>query len=659
MATTVSNETASKLAQALGASKVTADKAVATVAGGGGSSKPAYNAATGATTGTPSKEYDTYLKSLNKKGSSNYVPTPDDKGYENMDAISNAKIGNTPTNTITDPTTPITPATPYTQNAPGSLNDTEVQSLSTQGFTEGANVPGRGTLLPDGTFKQSSGGDLASTYQSVAANPPTGVDMQNVSDASQAANTAVTTAQGAPKPAGGQEIMDYFDNDENKELSNIEKMYNKFYSPQNQKTNLMDTYRQMVSSTGLDDINEELIDAKNIIDGSEEDIRTEITKAGGFATESQVQGMTNARNKSLIKNYNTLLETKNAITEQIGNMMQYAQADRTYAAQQFESRMNFEMKKVEYGIQAQQYASSQLWKMQEAVGFQGLLDQTNGDPYSIAKIEQAMGLSQGGLAEAASIAQPGDYQFISGTDNQPMGVFDKTTGDFTSLGYGGGGSGGAGDIENLIAYAQQYASTGTIPTGLPKGTFGSIAAIAGELPKVNGEIVDNNTNVKSSKLTPTLVDGYSAMKDLTSKIGEANILFNKLHTGFWGGTFGNTFTTKDRDTYNVLKCEIVDLLARDRTGAAISATEEALYKSKIPGTYNETFFIGQSGDTKLKGLQKSIEDKLDAGLRANGVSMYGFSKVELGGTKYNVGEIIESNGMKGRVNPNGSITIIQ
>lgn len=46
--------------------------------------------------------------------------------------------------------------------------------------------------------------------------------------------------------------------------------------------------------------------------GSEDDLRTEITKAGGFATQSQILGLTNARNRQLIKNYNTLLDTRNA-----------------------------------------------------------------------------------------------------------------------------------------------------------------------------------------------------------------------------------------------------------------------------------------------------------------------------------------------------------
>ncbi len=60
----------------------------------------------------------------------------------------------------------------------------------------------------------------------------------------------------------------------------------------------------------------------------------------------------------------------------------------------------------------------------------------------------------------------------------------------------------------------------------------------------------------------------------------------------------------------------------------------------------------------LKGLKSSIEGKLDTQLKAEGVSMYGFTKVKpVGATQeYTVGEVIDLNGHQGRVNPDGSIT---
>ncbi len=211
-----------------------------------------------------------------------------------------------------------------------------------------------------------------------------------------------------------------------------------------------------------------------------------------------------------------------------------------------------------------------------------------------------------------------------------------------------------------IAYAQQYASDGKIPSGLPKGTFGAISAIAKDLPKQDGEIVSNATGLKSDKLTATQADAYGSLRDLTLKISQAKELFDKIHTGITAPITGIA-PSQERQEYNTLRSEIVDLLARARTGAAISASEEALYKSKIPSSWNQVLGFGTSGDVKLDGLKSSIEGKLENGLKANGASMYGFSKIKApNGTTYVVGQVITAdNGTKARVNADGSLTVTQ
>lgn len=220
-------------------------------------------------------------------------------------------------------------------------------------------------------------------------------------------------------------------------------------------------------------------------------------------------------------------------------------------------------------------------------------------------------------------------------------------------------SGGGYNPTDIIAYAQQYASTGTIPTGLPKNSFGTVSQVAKDLPKSDGTIVDNNTNIKSSKLSASQSDGFAALRDLTIKIDQAKELFDKIHTGFVSGIWGSVFPSQERQQYNNLKGEIVDLLARARSGAALTVDEVATYSKKLPSNFTKSFWIGQSGDTLLSGLKSSIEGKLDTGLKAQGVSMYGFSKVRLSdGQYYVVGSIINVNGSQGRVNADGSITPI-
>lgn len=283
----------------------------------------------------------------------------------------------------------------------------------------------------------------------------------------------------------------------------------------------------------------------------------------------------------------------------------------------------------------------------------------NGDPIASGIAAEALRLDPNSSTFTKDLA---DLQTKIKATTDPSKILDlqykqlqiaKLKQDLATSGVGGQ------DADTLIAYANQYASTGAIPTGLPKGTLGTIANLAKELPKTNGEIVDNNTNIRSGKLTSTQIDAYSALKDLSNKLDDAKVLFDDLHTGIIAGTIGSALPSQKKQAYDTLRGEITDLLARARTGAAISATEEALYKSKVPSTFNNTFFLGTSGDTKLSGLKSSIEGKLDAGLKANGVSMYGFSKIKLSdGKEYKVGEVINVNGHQGRVNPDGTITAI-
>lgn len=55
-----------------------------------------------------------------------------------------------------------------------------------------------------------------------------------------------------------------------------------------------------------------------------------------------------------------------------------------------------------------------------------------------------------------------------------------------------------------------------------------------------------------------------------------------------------------------------------------------------------------------------MNNKLKNSLATNGLSIYGYSKVNIGGSEYTVGDLItNASGQVGRVNPDGSITLVQ
>lgn len=188
-------------------------------------------------------------------------------------------------------------------------------------------------------------------------------------------------------------------------FGNLVKTYQDFINPVNQRKSLSDTYTQMLEDSGIQGIDIELINTKNVIEGSEDDIRNEIMKSGGFASESQVLALTNARNKQLIKNYNTLLETRNSKEKYLNTLIGLEAQDRESADRRFEQSFNMATQIADLGIKMQQNAINSLDRVQKAIGWDGILSATQGDAYTQRLIEKTYGLPEGGLTVAAQQAE--------------------------------------------------------------------------------------------------------------------------------------------------------------------------------------------------------------------------------------------------------------
>lgn len=186
-------------------------------------------------------------------------------------------------------------------------------------------------------------------------------------------------------------------------LGQIYKNFQDFMSPQNQRASLTETYKSMLKDSGLQELDTELLNMKNVIDGTEDDIRNEVTKAGGFATESQVMALTGARNKQMVKNYNTLLETRNSKQEYVNTMVGLAAQDRQAADQQFDRAMNFSMQIMTYRDKMKTNAANTYNNIISKVGYDGLVKMTGGDKYYMSMIEDTLGIGSGGLQQLAAI----------------------------------------------------------------------------------------------------------------------------------------------------------------------------------------------------------------------------------------------------------------
>ncbi len=171
-----------------------------------------------------------------------------------------------------------------------------------------------------------------------------------------------------------------------------------YFDPQEQKTSLMDTYNKLYKNSGLSQLDEEIIDAKTVIEGTEDDIRNEIEMAGGFGTDSQVQALSLSRNKVLLKNFNNLVALRESKENHLNTMLSLAEKDRAYADSQFDRALNFNMQMLDYRQKFIQNARDQYNKYTP----QQLTAMLANNPRQLAFAEQILGVGQGGIAKLAS-----------------------------------------------------------------------------------------------------------------------------------------------------------------------------------------------------------------------------------------------------------------
>lgn len=206
----------------------------------------------------------------------------------------------------------------------------------------------------------------------------------------------------------------------------------------------------------------------------------------------------------------------------------------------------------------------------------------------------------------------------------------------------------------LMAYAQQYASTGQIPSNIPKGSFGVLADIAKSLPKENGYLVDKNTGIKSNGVNDTRQESIVSLYDIVAK--KLPILeekFKSIDTGPIGRLGAAFYTTQDRQDFRTARQEILNLLIKARSGAAVSEPEYNRYLKLVPGELSIT------GLNQIKSLGTQLKNTLDSQLQGSGLSIYGYSKVNMDGNTYTAGDILDNGKIKARVNPDGTLSLVQ
>lgn len=177
---------------------------------------------------------------------------------------------------------------------------------------------------------------------------------------------------------------------------------------------LTNEYQDLVKSSGLESLNTQMMNLKNVMDGTEDDIRAEVTASGGFASDSQVQALATSRNKVLIKQYNALAGQQAVAQDFVDNTMKYETADQS----ERDNQQSLAITKINdaTGIEStmatlvQSITSNAQKNYQNIIGalpngVAGLAQILAGDPSQLTYAESALGLPQGSLSDPAKIAQ--------------------------------------------------------------------------------------------------------------------------------------------------------------------------------------------------------------------------------------------------------------
>lgn len=157
--------------------------------------------------------------------------------------------------------------------------------------------------------------------------------------------------------------------------------------------------------------------------------------------------------------------------------------------------------------------------------------------------------------------------------------------------------------------------------GVPANVQNKIAANINAGKIFSGQIVSKATGDIPKNISQDKVDGLLALKDLTKKVSDYSALYEQMGgAGLYQGVKSKVLPSSTQSQMDGLRSEIVDLLARARSGAALTAYETEQYENKLPGTFNTTFGLGTQGTEKLKSFSSSLNGTLNTKLNGYGVT---------------------------------------
>lgn len=449
---------------------------------------------------SPSQVAATVTNSVtNPRDLPGYVPgtLPGDK----PSAQASTQSPNQPTDTSKVQVPPTAPNQAQV-NPPNQATDTSVPSgIPGMPNLTGSQSQQAGQAIDQ--LKQKYGTALADIKSSGVASPA------NSGAAAAGVNAALATQ---PKAQPIPKSVENFLNPDNPAVLDSTQQLMEFLNPTAEREQLNQHIQQLASDRSeLSSLKTDLMNTKRIMAGTEGDIRDEITKSGGFSTESMVQAMTIARNKTLVQKAQLLTDQIQSQTDLVNSDVSLVGDEKQLAAQQFTQRMsllNYQQENTKNAFDALKDS----YKTLMDVNPQGLYNSLLADPTQAQRFTSITGLPMDSLKGVIS---------TKALDNQlKQAQIAKIYNDLNGNGTGIGGNtnittpSGSVNVPTALSPYVQTAYDGTLYADLSsltpsdKAKYAQISQQAGIKP-----ILDTGTAGK--------LNAISVSKENLQTIGES------------------------------------------------------------------------------------------------------------------------------------------
>lgn len=331
-----------------------------------------------------------------------------------------------------------------------------------------------------------------------------------------------------------------------------------------------DEYQQLVQAQGIPALQSQLMNVQNLMDGTEDSIREEITNAGGFASENQVQALAAARNKTFLKQANSLQQQLALKQDYVNQIMSFTQADRADVEKQVNQKLGLTTQLIDLQDKMTNAAKDNYKNIIANVGYAGLASALKDNPQQQSKIEGLLGLPTGALSNQAFLGQQ-DAGKILGSASTGYFTYNPYTGETTPI------AGGNGGTPNFIP-------SGTIPT---TGNGNGVP-----VPTLNGKPL---TDTQSTTL------GYAQrLSDSDKIITQLGGQFTGLDS-YIGGVLPNFLKSSDRQQYEQAQRNFINAVLRKESGAAISPSEfDSAAKQYFPQPGDSQAVVNQKTDNRQR-----------------------------------------------------------